>query len=81
MYQGGNEGSRAPHALHCIRLAHLFSVSLDMNNWLRRHGVSLALIALAMICYSVGYRKGSALALILGVLFELGFWMRFWRRD
>ena len=52
-----------------------------MPAWLRRHGVSLALIALAMICYAVGYRKGSALALILGMLFELGFWMRFWRRD
>lgn len=52
-----------------------------MPTWLRRHGVSLALIALAVICYAVGYRKGSVLALILGVLFELGFWMRLWRRD
>lgn len=52
-----------------------------MPAWLRRHGVSLALIALAFICYSVGYRKGSVFALVLGVVFELGFWLRFWRRD
>ena len=32
MYQGGNEGSSAPHASCCIRLAHLFSVSLSWQS-------------------------------------------------
>lgn len=51
-----------------------------MPAWLRRHGVLLALLAMALICYAVGYRKGSTLAIVLGVLFELGFWLGFWRR-
>jgi hypothetical protein len=51
-----------------------------MEQWLRRHGVLLALLVLAIVCYGIGYRKGSVVALVLGVLFEIGFWLGFWKR-
>ncbi len=34
MYQGGKEGLCAPHALYCIRLAHLLSASLRVGGQL-----------------------------------------------
>ncbi|TAG44808.1 MAG: hypothetical protein EAZ30_16770 [Betaproteobacteria bacterium] len=47
----------------------------------RRYGVMIALILIALVCYAVGYKKGSTLAIILGVVFECFFWIKFIRGD
>jgi hypothetical protein len=47
---------------------------------MQRHGVMIALLVIAAFCYVIGYRKGSTLAIILGVTFEIFFWARLLRR-
>ncbi len=47
----------------------------------KRYGVMMALVVIALICYAVGYKKGSTFAIILGVLFEGGFWFKLMRDD
>ena len=42
------------------------------NRWL----VLSVLIAAAIGCYLIGFRLGLTLFLVLGVLFELGFWFK-----
>jgi hypothetical protein len=53
----------------------------SVRKFVQRHGVLIALIAIAIFFYAIGYRKGSTLAIILGIVFELFFWIRFSRRD
>ena len=47
MYQSGNEGSSAPHAPYCIRLAHLLSASL------KRHHADIAQLRIPPPCNRV----------------------------
>ena len=41
-----------------------------------RYGVMALLVVAALICYAIGYRKGSVIALLLGVGFEIAMWVR-----
>ena len=41
-----------------------------------RYAVMALLIVGALICYAIGYRKGSVIALLLGVGFEIAMWIR-----
>lgn len=52
-----------------------------MREFLRRHGILIALVALAVVFYAIGFKKGSVIAFALGVLFEFGFWAKLIRRD
>ncbi len=47
---------------------------------MQRHGILIALLAIAIVCYAVGFKKGSMIAFAIGVLFEIGFWARLMRR-
>ncbi len=51
------------------------------RKFLQRHGISIALVLIAAFCYVIGYRKGSTLAIILGVALEIFFWARLLRRS
>lgn len=53
----------------------------SLREFLQRHGILIALIALAVVFYAIGYKKGSMIAFALGVLFELGFWAKLIRGD
>jgi hypothetical protein len=50
-----------------------------LKSFLKRHGIPLVLLLVAIICYAVGFRKGSMLAVVLGMMFELGFWFKMLR--
>jgi hypothetical protein len=52
-----------------------------MSDFLRRHGVLIALVALAAVFYMIGYRKGSVFALAIGMVLEISFWVKFARRN
>jgi hypothetical protein len=39
------------------------------------------LIALAVLCYAIGFNAGAGLFLIIGGCFELAFWFKLIRRD
>jgi hypothetical protein len=52
----------------------------SLRKFIQRHGVLIALIAFAIFFYAIGYRKGSTLAIILGIVFELFFWVRLSRQ-
>jgi hypothetical protein len=54
---------------------------MSATPFLKRYGVMIALVVIALICYAVGYKKGSTLAIILGVIFEGGFWFKLIRDD
>lgn len=41
----------------------------------RHVAILLALLVVAAVCYAVGYRKGSVLAIALGVIVEIAFWV------
>lgn len=41
--------------------------------------ILLALVVIAAVCYAVGYRKGSLLAIVLGVIVEIAFWVNLTR--
>ena len=43
----------------------------------RSHYCVLALLIIAaLVCYLIGYRKGSVIALIFGAGFEIAMWLR-----
>jgi uncharacterized membrane protein YadS len=52
----------------------------QVRTFIKRHGISIALVLIAAFCYAIGYRKGSILAIILGVVIEIFFWSRLLRR-
>ncbi|TAF99055.1 MAG: hypothetical protein EAZ43_16575 [Betaproteobacteria bacterium] len=52
-----------------------------MSPFFQRHGVMVALILIALVCYAVGYKKGSTLAIVLGIAFECAFWVKLARGD
>jgi hypothetical protein len=52
-----------------------------MKSFLQRHGILIALLALAIVFYAIGFKKGSMIAFALGLLFELGFWGKLIRGD
>jgi len=45
----------------------------------RQHRVTIALLALALLFYAVGYRKGSVVAIAIGAGLEIAFWVKLWR--
>jgi hypothetical protein len=47
--------------------------------FLQRHGILVALIAIAIVFYAIGFKKGSMIAFALGMLFEIGFWAKLFR--
>lgn len=49
-------------------------------NTIPRWLVLTLLIVAAVACYSVGFTPGMGLFLILGVVFELSFWLKLFRR-
>jgi fucose permease len=51
-----------------------------LRKFMQRHGILIALVVLAAFFYAIGYRKGSTLAIILAVIFEIFFWARLLRR-
>jgi hypothetical protein len=59
----------------------MFDLGKTLREFMQRHGVLIALIALAVVFYAIGFKKGSMIAFALGVLFEIGFWARLFRRD
>jgi hypothetical protein len=46
-----------------------------------RHWVLLALLAGAVLCYSVGFVAGFGALLAAGVLLELAFWLALFKRN
>ena len=50
-----------------------------MNNFPRWMVLSI-LVALAALCYAIGFRAGAGIFLILGAFFELAFWFKLIRR-
>jgi hypothetical protein len=57
------------------------SVARTFGDFMRRHGILIALIGLAIVFYAIGFKKGSMIAFALAMLFELGFWVRLFKRD
>ncbi|GEM_PF-5937725 len=47
-----------------------------------RYWVLALLIVAALVCYSIGFDKGSVIALLLGAGFEIAMWVRIarWQR-
>jgi hypothetical protein len=58
----------------------MFDFGKSLRGFMQRHGILILLIAIAIICYAIGFRKGSTLAIVLGVSFEMFFWARLLRR-
>jgi hypothetical protein len=59
----------------------MFDFGKSLGDFMRRHGILIALIGLAIVFYAIGFKKGSMIAFALGVLFEIGFWSRLIRGD
>jgi hypothetical protein len=59
----------------------MFEFAKSLREFARAHGVLIALVALAIVFYAIGFKKGSMIAVALGMLFELGFWVKLFRRD
>ncbi len=57
----------------------MFDVGRSVREFFQRHGILLALVALAAVFYAIGFKKGSMIAIALGMLFELGFWVKLMR--
>lgn len=49
----------------------------NLPRWL----VLSILIALAVLCYAIGFNPGAGIFLLVGVGFELAFWFKLLRRD
>lgn len=58
----------------------MFDFGRTVREFMQRHGILIALLAIAIVCYAVGFKKGSMIAFAIGVLFEIGFWARLMRR-
>jgi hypothetical protein len=54
----------------------VFDFGKTLREFMLRHGILIALIALAIVFYAIGFKKGSMIAFALGVLFEIGFWAK-----
>ncbi|TAG77691.1 MAG: hypothetical protein EAZ24_07365 [Burkholderiales bacterium] len=59
----------------------MFDFAQALRAFAQRHVVLIVLIALAIVFYAIGFKKGSMIAFALGFLFELGFWARLFRSD
>ncbi len=59
----------------------MFDFAQALRAFAQRHVVLIVLIALAIVFYAIGFKKGSMTAFALGFLFELGFWANLFRSD
>jgi hypothetical protein len=57
----------------------MFELGQSLRNFLQRHGILIALLAVAIVFYAIGFKKGSMIAFALGCLFEIGFWAKLFR--
>jgi hypothetical protein len=57
----------------------MFEVGKTLREFMQRHGILIALIALAAVFYAIGFKKGSMIAVALGLLFEIAFWGKLFR--
>ena len=48
-------------------------------SFLKRNGLTIACLLLALLCYAIGFPAGSGGFIILGALLELFFWFRILR--
>jgi hypothetical protein len=51
----------------------------SLREFMQRHGILIALLAVAIVFYAIGFKKGSMIAFALGCLFEIGFWAKLFR--
>jgi hypothetical protein len=59
----------------------MFEVGKALREFMQRHGILIALIALAIVFYAIGFKKGSMIAFALGLIFEIGFWAKLFRGE
>lgn len=45
-----------------------------------RFGLALALLAMAIVCYAIGFQSGMVVFLAIGCLCEIGFWIKLFPR-
>jgi hypothetical protein len=57
----------------------MFELGAATRRFCQRHGILFALLAFAIVFYAIGFKKGSMIAVALGVLFEIGFWGKLFR--